>query len=102
MDNIVTVFAEMRAAKGKGDRLATLLVEQAAAIREQEPGCLLYRPHRCVRDPDLFMLYEMYVDDTAFDAHLNSSHLADFRRRRADQGLIDGSPKGNAYKPLID
>jgi len=38
-------------------------------VRKAEPGCLVYRPHRSTKDPDVFVFYEQYKDDAAFDAH---------------------------------
>jgi len=67
MANVLTVVAKIRAAKGKGDALAALLAEQAGVVRKAEPGCLVYRPHRSSKDPDLFIFYEQYRDDAAFD-----------------------------------
>ena len=69
MANVLTVVAKIRAAKGKGDALAALLAEQAGVVRKAEPGCLVYRPHRSTKDPDLFIFYEMYKDEAAFDVH---------------------------------
>jgi quinol monooxygenase YgiN len=51
MSDVVTVVAKLRAAKGKGDALAALLKEQAGVVRKNEPGCLVYRPHRSTKDP---------------------------------------------------
>ncbi|TMQ12411.1 MAG: antibiotic biosynthesis monooxygenase, partial [Deltaproteobacteria bacterium] len=90
MADVLTVVAKIRAAKGKGDTLAALLAEQASVVRRTEPGCLTYRPHRSTTDPDLFLVYEMYVDEAAFDAHRQAPHLAAFRARREKEGLTDG------------
>src|SRR2546427_652790 len=81
MADVLTVVAKIRAAKGKGDALAALLKEQVAAVRKAEPGCLIYRPHRSTKDPDLFIFYEQYKDDAAFDAHRKAPHLAAYRER---------------------
>src|ERR1041384_4652674 len=91
MAHVLTVTAKLRAAKGKGDALAALLVEQAAAVRASEPGCLVYRMHRSTRDPELFLVYEMYADDDALEAHRTAPHLAAFRKRREQEGLIEGA-----------
>ena len=90
MANVLTVVATIRAAPGKGDALAALLVEQAAVVRKAEPGCLVYRPHRCDSDPDLFVFYEQYVDDAAFEAHRRAPHLAQYRERREREKLTEG------------
>ena len=64
MANVLTVVAKLRAAKGKGDALAAFLSEQAAVVLGAEPGCLVYRAHRSTTDPELFLFYETYVDDS--------------------------------------
>lgn len=86
----VVVIARFRAAKGKGDALAALLVEQAQVVRRAEPGCLVYRPLRSASDPEFFMFYEVYRDAAAFEAHRDSPHLAAFRERRAREDLVEG------------
>jgi quinol monooxygenase YgiN len=102
MANVLTVVAKIRAAKGKGDALAALLTEQAAAVRKAEPGCLLYRPHRSAKDPDLFLFYEMYQDDAALEAHRKAPHLAAFRERREREGLTEGAVEVEIYRSLTD
>jgi quinol monooxygenase YgiN len=77
--------------KGKGDALAELLTEQAAAVRKAEPGCLVYRVHRSISDPELFLFYETYVTEAAFDLHRNAPHIAAYRQRRAQEQLVDGA-----------
>ena len=58
MADVLTVVAKIRAAKGKGDALAALLKEQVAVVMKAEPGCLVYRPHRSTKDPDVFVFYD--------------------------------------------
>jgi quinol monooxygenase YgiN len=102
MTNVLSVVATIRAAKGKGDALAALLAEQAAVVRKEEPGCLVYRPHRSTEDPDLFLFYEMYEDDAAFDAHRKAPHLAAYRQRREREGLTEGAPDVKIYRSLTE
>ncbi|MEP7205721.1 MAG: putative quinol monooxygenase [Casimicrobiaceae bacterium] len=102
MANVVTVVARLRAAAGKGDALAALLTEQAAVVRKAEPGCLLYRPHRSSQDPDLFLFYETYVDQAAFDAHRKAPHLAAYRERRDKEGLLEGKVDVEIFEALTD
>jgi len=102
MMNVLTVVATIRAAKGKGDALAALLTEQAAAVRAAEPGCLVYRVHRSTSDPELFMFYETYADDAAFDAHRNAPHLAAYRQRREREGLIAAPAEVVVYRSLTE
>src|SRR5215510_8959931 len=97
MANVLTV-----AAKGKGDALAALLAEQAGVVKKAEPGCLVYRPHRSTKDPDLFIFYEMYKDDAAFDVHRKAPHLAAYRERREKEGLTEGPPEVEIYRSLTE
>jgi len=96
----VTVVATLRAAKGKADALAALLCEQVDVVRNSEPGCLAYRLHRSTKDPDAFLFYETYVDDAAFDAHRASPHLAAYRKRREDEGLLEGTVDVRVYRAI--
>src|SRR5262245_26813619 len=102
MANVLTVVAKIRAAKGKGDALAALLAEQAGVVKKAEPGCLVYRPHRSSKDPDLFIFYEMYKDDAAFDLHRKAPHLASYRERREKEGLTEGAAEVEIYRSLTD
>jgi quinol monooxygenase YgiN len=100
MTKHVTVVAKVRAAKGKGEALAALLVEQCAVVREAEPGCLVYRVHRSAKDPELFLFYETYADDAAFEAHRKAPHLAAYRKRREEEGLTEGAVEVEVLEPL--
>jgi quinol monooxygenase YgiN len=102
MADMLTVVARLRAARNKGDALAALLAEQAAAVREAEPGCLVYRVHRSTTDPRLFLFYEMYADDAAFDLHRNAPHLAAYRQRRDNEGLTDGPAEVEIFRSLTE
>jgi quinol monooxygenase YgiN len=102
MANVLTVVAKIRAAKGKGDALAALLAEQAGVVCRNEPGCLADRPHRSTKDPDLFLFYEQYKDEAAFDLHRKAPHLAAYRERREKEGLTEGGVEVEIYRSLTD
>ena len=102
MINELTVVATIRAARGKGDALAALLSEQAAAVRAAEPGCLVYRVHRSTADPELFLFYETYADDAAFDVHRKAPHLAAFRQRRDREGLTAGPAQVDVFRSFTE
>src|SRR5512144_2091438 len=102
MANVLTVVARVRAAAGKGDALAALLKEQAATVRAAEPGCLAYRVHRSTKNPELFLFYETYVDDAAFETHRNAPHLAAYRQRREREGLLDGPVEVEIFRSITE
>jgi len=102
MADVLSIVAKIRAPKGKGDALAALLAEQAAVVKQAEPGCLVYRPHRSTKDPDVFIFYEQYKDDAAFDLHRKAPHLAAYRERREREGLTEGPPEVEIYRSITD
>lgn len=102
MSNVLTVVATLRAAKGKDDALAALLAEQAAVVLKEEPGCVVYRAHRSTSDPALFLFYEMYRDDAAFEAHRKAPHLAAYRARREKEQLTEGPVDVQIYRSLSE
>ena len=102
MADVLSIVAKIRAAKGKGDALAALLQEQAGVVKKNEPGCLVYRPHRSTKDPDVFIFYEQYKDDAAFDAHRKAPYLAEYRARREREGLVEGAAEVEFFRSLTD
>lgn len=66
--------ARLTASAGEEERVAGLLGELAAASRE-EPGCRHYQPCRDPEDPRSFLIFEVYDDAAAFEAHGASEHF---------------------------
>ena len=57
------------------DAFEAAIVENARASRDTEPGCRQFDVCRDPADPALFFLYELYDDDAAIQAHLQSAHF---------------------------
>ncbi|RZK96528.1 MAG: antibiotic biosynthesis monooxygenase [Hymenobacter sp.] len=72
--NIIAVAAEWRAQPGQEETVRQLMVQAAAAVRQHEPGNLLYMAHQDPADPAHFFFYEQYADQKALDAHRDSAH----------------------------
>lgn len=66
--------ARLTAAEGNEERVAELLPQLAAASRE-EPGCRHYLPCRDPESPRSFLIFEVYDDAAAFEAHGASEHF---------------------------
>lgn len=49
--------------------------ENSRLSRETEPGCRQFDVCRDPADPSLFFLYELYDDEPAIAAHLQSPHF---------------------------
>ncbi|MCI4430698.1 MAG: antibiotic biosynthesis monooxygenase [Burkholderiales bacterium] len=54
---------------------AAAIVENARASRATEPGCHQFDVCRDAADPRLFFLYELYEDEAAIQAHLQTAHF---------------------------
>jgi quinol monooxygenase YgiN len=80
----VTVVARIHPKPGQEDAVAAVLVEMARAVREHEPDCLVYRPHRAATGPAVFLFYEQYRSAEAFEQHRTAAHLAAHRARLRD------------------
>ncbi len=79
MAGVLTVVARIHPKAGKESEIETLLVKMAAAVRQHEPDCLVYRPHRSTAEPPTFYFYEQYRTDAAFEFHRTAPHLAQYR-----------------------
>ncbi len=100
MPDVFTVVAKLRARSGREAELAALLERQVAAVRANEPDCLVYRLHRLDDDPAVFLFYEQYRSPAAFDAHRKAPHLAAFQGERKD--LVAGPADVEIYRALTD
>ena len=72
------VIVEFTAQPGHAEDFKRRVRQQANDSLEQEPGCRVFDV--CI-DPErdnFVLLYEVYTDRAAFDAHLSSAHFADF------------------------
>lgn len=73
------VLAELRARPERAVELDALMTRHAAASRE-EPGCLVFDVCRDPADPRAFVLYEVYTDEAAYQAHRGTAHYERFTR----------------------
>jgi quinol monooxygenase YgiN len=69
----VAVVARYQVMEGHDDQVAELLSHHAAATLA-EPGCQHFAVLRGIEDPAVFVLYERYVSQEAFDTHTASPH----------------------------
>jgi quinol monooxygenase YgiN len=68
------VAAKWIANPGEEDEVARCVAEMVGPSRA-EPGNIQYQPHRDPENPRVFFLYEQYVDQAAYDAHVASPHF---------------------------
>jgi quinol monooxygenase YgiN len=60
------------------DHAAELLAKMAEAVRESEPGCLLWVAIRSQDAQNVFHLTELYADEDAFERHAETAHFSKY------------------------
>jgi (4S)-4-hydroxy-5-phosphonooxypentane-2,3-dione isomerase len=68
------LVVRMTVREGEEDHAAELIGRLTEATRS-EPGNVHYIAHRAADDPRVFMFYEQYADQAAFEAHGASEHF---------------------------
>ena len=81
---MVSLIFRMKIKEGKEAEALAEMEKMAAAVEANEPGVLAYVFHRLHDDPLQFVLFESYVDDDAFQAHMKTPHMAAFQASVAD------------------
>jgi quinol monooxygenase YgiN len=74
------VLVDFRLKSGAQDRFRPLVDANAVASVRDEPGCRRFDVLQPRGEPDRVLLYEIYDDEAAFDAHCRSPHFEDFDR----------------------
>ncbi|MGH3048894.1 MAG: putative quinol monooxygenase [Gaiellaceae bacterium] len=69
------------------DRFLEAIAAQAAASLEREPGCLRFDVCSVADDENRFVLYEVYTDMAAYEAHGKTEHFERWSRAAAECGL---------------
>ena len=73
----VILYATFTASPGNAATIAGLLDEYAEMVRN-EPGNVLFEASCRADEPESFFVYEEYVDEAAFKAHLSAPYGAPF------------------------
>jgi quinol monooxygenase YgiN len=66
---------EVSGLAGHGDEIERIFLEMAEHVRRTEPGCLRYDVGRSRDQRDDFVVWEIYVDQDAFDGHRVTAHF---------------------------
>ena len=73
----VVLYAEFTARNGAAEEVAALVRDYASVVR-QEPGNVVFDCYRRQEAPDRFFIFEIYLDRSAFDAHLAAPYGGPF------------------------
>ena len=78
------VIVELKIAEGAMAGFLPLMHVNAATSLRDEPGCQQFDVCIAESDPLLVVLYEVYDNRAAFEAHLGSAHFKSFDAAVAD------------------
>jgi autoinducer 2-degrading protein len=74
-----SLMVQMEVRPGRrAEFLAGMAANAEASVRD-EPGCLRFDVCAVASDENRFVLYELYTDAAAFEAHKASPHFAEWR-----------------------
>lgn len=82
--NLFGLLVEFGIAPGAMARFLPLMLENASLSLRDEPGCRQFDVLTAADDPDRIVLYQIYDDAQAFDAHLASAHFKRFAAATAE------------------
>lgn len=71
--------AHLRVREEFVERFRHRLLRHARISLDAEPGCHRFDIHQETNDPTLFLLIEIYANQTAFETHRVSPHYLQFR-----------------------
>jgi (4S)-4-hydroxy-5-phosphonooxypentane-2,3-dione isomerase len=73
------ILAYLTAKPGMEAKFKEAMTGQAQRCLANEPGCLQFDVAQDPKDPERFVMLEIYKDDAAIKAHQDSLHFKDFR-----------------------
>jgi quinol monooxygenase YgiN len=86
---MLAIVAKLNAQPGKGAELAQAMNTIAGKVRANESGNHAYNVHRGTENADLVMIYELYDDEEALNAH--RQHMKEMGVNLAE--LLAGKPE---------
>lgn len=92
------LHGSLKAKAGKGDELATILL-QAAGLMRQVAGCDMYLVSKDITDSDCIWITELWDAKTTHDESLKMKEVRDLIEQAMP--LLDGAPqKGSEFEVI--
>ena len=92
------IIAPIQIREGAKEQVVEALIPNAQAAVATEPGCLRFDVIQDAGDENRLWVYEIYVDEAAFQHHTQTAHyqkaIATIGPNRADGGL-QGAARGS-------
>ena len=78
------IIAPIQIKEGHKEEFMVAMLDDAHGSVNDEPGCLRFDVIQDAGDPNRIWLYEVYKDESAFQAHLQTPHLIKWRDTTKD------------------
>ena len=79
-----SLVVQMEVVPGRREEFLAGMAANAESSVRDEPGCLRFDVCSVADDENRFLLYELYTDAAAFEAHKASPHFAHWRTIAAE------------------
>ncbi len=86
---MITVLARFEMLEGKEIDVVEAVRKMVAAVKANEPGCLLFTASRGKVNGSELYFFEIYEDEKAFQDHARTDHMREMQA--AMDGMIDNS-----------
>lgn len=73
------IIAPIKIKDGYKEQFVEAMLDDAKGSVQNEPGCLRFDVIQDAGDPNLIWLYEVYVDEAAFQVHMQTPHFIKWR-----------------------
>jgi (4S)-4-hydroxy-5-phosphonooxypentane-2,3-dione isomerase len=98
------IIVPIQIKEGYKAQFVEAMLDDAKGSVNDEPGCLRFDVIQDAADPNRIWLYEVYVDEAAFQAHLQAPHFIKWRDTVKDwraEGGLQGAGRGayNIWPP---
>jgi quinol monooxygenase YgiN len=82
MENIILV-ATITTVKGGEEKMHNLL-KQLVVESRKESGCIRYDLHQSLESSNVFVMYEIWLNQPALDSHTQSIHFTSYKKNSAE------------------
>jgi len=90
---LFVLIAELQVTPDSVEQFIPLILANAQASVQNEPGCYQFDVTQQTDDPTKFALYEIYADAAAFEAHGKQPHTAAFFEKAKDMIVGRGAKR---------
>jgi len=86
---MITILARFVVPEDRMEQALADLRQMAAAVEANEPGALAYVAHRCLSNRNELIVFELYENEPAFEAHRRTPHMEELQAALGD--IIDSA-----------